>query len=142
MKSRLPFLKRFLRARRAFTLPELLLAMAILAFALCSILLGFITCFTLNEINRNTTSATSHAQYKMEQLKDTPFLSIVNDTINATDGDWPSVLDALPTEALTVTVTEVGGTNGTLLDINVTASWQDRGLRQRNITLQTYIAED
>jgi prepilin-type N-terminal cleavage/methylation domain-containing protein len=129
-----------MKSKKAFTLPELLLAAAILAFALSAIILGFITCFVLNEINRNLTLAASHAQYQMEEIKNTPFGSIGNDTINATDGDWPSILEALPDEVMTVTVNPVSGTNGTLLDVNLTVSWNDRGLRARNLSLQTYIA--
>ena len=126
--------------KKTFTLPELLLAMAILAFALSAIIMGFITCFVLNEINRNLTIASSHAQYQMEEVKNTAFGGIINDTINAGDVDWPDILEALPDEVMTVTVNPVAGTNNTLLNVNLTVSWNDRGLRARNLSLQTYIA--
>lgn len=127
-------------AKKAFTLPELLLAMAILAFALTAIIMGFITCFTLNEMNRNLTLASSHAQYQMEEIKNTAFGGIVNTTINASDSAWPASLEPLPDEIMTITVNPVNGTNNTLIKVNLTVNWNDRGLRARNLSLETYIA--
>ena len=76
----------------------------------------------------------------MEEVKNTAFGGIVNDTISAGDVDWPDILEALPDEVMTVTVNPVTGTNSTLLNVNLTVSWNDRGLRARNLSLQTYIA--
>lgn len=126
---------------KAFSLPELLLATAILAFAISAILLGFITCFFLNDTNRKTTTAISHAQLFMEEIKGYGFSNITNDTMNYTDPDFPPV-EPLPNETVTLTVNPVNGTNGSLLDVELRVDWLERGSRSRNLTLQTYIAED
>lgn len=56
-----------------FTLSELLLAAAILAFVLTGLLLLFINCSLLNEANRNLTIATSYAQELMEVIESKRF---------------------------------------------------------------------
>jgi len=129
---------------KGFTLPELLLASAILAFALSSILLAFISCFFLNEMNRNLSLATTHGEFVLEEIKNTNFNTVKGCVgISSTAcWDWNSAyiesrgLEALPNEAITTTVS---GT--TLLDIVVTMDWKDRGLRDRNVTLETLIAQ-
>ena len=129
---------------KAFTLPELLLAAAILAFAVSSILLAFISCMVLNEMNRNLTTATSHAQFVLEEIKDTNFNAVKGCTGNCTAWDWSSTsinskgIEALPNESIDTTVSLIGST---LLDVTVRVGWKDRGLRSRNVTLETLIAE-
>lgn len=56
---------------KALTLAELLLAAAILAFVLSSLLLVFINCIILNESSRNLTLAYSALQARMEEIKNT-----------------------------------------------------------------------
>ena len=56
---------------RGFTLPELLLASAILVFVLTGMLMLFITCIILNETNRSVTLAYNAIQDKMEEIKTT-----------------------------------------------------------------------
>lgn len=67
---------------KGFTLAELLLAAAILAFALSSLLLVFINCIILNESSRNLTVAYSALQARMEEIKNTSFGSL--DALNGT----------------------------------------------------------
>mgnify|MGYP001611249953 CR=1 FL=1 len=71
-----------------FTLSELLLAAAILAFALTGLLLFFVNSIILNETNRNFTIAYSAIQAKMEEMKNTNFdeLDIFNGTNFDLDG--------------------------------------------------------
>ena len=124
-------------AKKAFTLPELLIATMILVLALCPIIMSFTYCFLLNENSRQITTAISHAQYVMEDIKNTDFDDITNGTLNSTDSDWPSNLTALPNETINATVT-----GSTLLNVNVTVSWDDRGDRPRIYkTLETLIAK-
>lgn len=61
---------------KGFTLPELLLAAAILVFMLAGLLLLFINCIILNETNRNFTLAYSAIQTKMEEIKNTAFANL------------------------------------------------------------------
>ena len=59
--------------KRGFTLSELLLAAAILVFALTGLLLFFVNSIILNETNRNFTIAYSAIQAKMEEIKNRGF---------------------------------------------------------------------
>lgn len=128
---------------RGFTLSELLLAAAILVLVLAGLLLLFLNCLVLNEANRNLTVATSHAQYIMEQIKDTDF-SDAETRINT--GDWdldtseiqssPYNFTALNGEAIDASVTQ----SGNPLGVSVTVQWNERGQRSRSATLETLIA--
>ncbi|MBN2830874.1 MAG: type II secretion system protein [Candidatus Omnitrophica bacterium] len=60
--------------KKGFTLPELLLAVAILAFAISGMLYLFVNCSFLNNSNRNLSIATSHGQFVMEGIKNAGFL--------------------------------------------------------------------
>jgi len=70
---------------RGFTLAELLLAAAILAFALAGLLALFVNCLVLNETNRNFTLAYSNIQAKMEEIKNMSFDSL--DVLDGTSFD-------------------------------------------------------
>ena len=70
---------------RGFTLSELLLAAAILVFALTGLLLFFVNSIILNETNRNFTLAYSAIEAKMEEIKNTNFDNL--DALNGTDFD-------------------------------------------------------
>lgn len=125
---------------KGFTLPELLIAAAILAFALLAILASFVSCFLLNEANRNLTVAITHAQYVMEEIKNTGFDSIRNDGNSQWDWDSATIatkgLIPIRNEGID---TQVTGTD--LLDVGITVSWQDRGGRNRSTHLETLIAQ-
>lgn len=58
---------------RGFSLLELLLAAAILAFVLSGLLLVFVSCMVLNETNRNLTLAYTAIQAEMEEIKNAGF---------------------------------------------------------------------
>jgi len=62
--------RRFSASLNGFTLAELLLTAAILAFALSGLLLLFINAILLNANTRNTALAYSAIQAKMEEIKD------------------------------------------------------------------------
>ena len=59
------------RHLRGFTLSELLLAAAILAFVLTAILMLFLSAIILNEISRSNALAYNAIQAKMEEIKNT-----------------------------------------------------------------------
>lgn len=122
-------------SKRGFTLAELLLAAAILVFVLSGLLLLFINCLTLNESNRNLTIAISHAQYAMEEIKNTAFASIQNATWDSSTISSRG-LTPLPNESVVITV------NGAdPLDIITTVNWKDRGARNRSMALETLITK-
>jgi len=122
---------------QGLSLAELLMASAILAFALCGLIALFVNCSGLNESNRNLSIAVSHVQYIMETIKYTPFADIQT---NIDDGAWnltmaqisASGLIALRNEAITTTAT---GTRP--LQVTATATWQDRTGRERTFSATT-----
>lgn len=128
-------------ASKGFTLAELLMTAAILAYVLCGILALFINCIFLNEGNRNLSIAIGHAQFALEEMKNTAFASIQTSvppwntaTINAKG------LVPLIGESINIAVS-VPGPGVELKDVNVTVAWRDRNLRDRNVSLRTLITE-
>lgn len=136
------------RSNKGFTLAELLLAAAILAFALAGTLVLLSACILLNEGNRNLSVAVTHAQYAMEELKNSNFSSIPgyndvswvwdNSTKSWSGNSNPVNFQGLDAENINFTVGNVG--TGAY-DINITATWRDQGVRQRATTLRTLITE-
>lgn len=132
---------------RAFTLPELLLAAAILAVVVTGMLSLFVSCLFLNENNRNLTVASSHAQYIMEEIKNTDFMAIKSKADNG-DWDWCQAGDFsdhslayLNSECVDTQVNWQDAPSNTLLDVVVQVNWQDRGGRQRVLSLETFFVE-
>ena len=122
-------------SNKGFTLVELLLGATIMAFALTAFLVIFINCIFLNTSNSNQSIATSHAQYALEEIKSNNFTSIASQT-------WSNAiiiskgLAPLSSESIAINVT---GTN--VLDVAVTVSWRDRGIRNRSYALETLMTE-
>jgi len=120
---------------KGFTLVELLLGATIMAFALTAFLVIFINCIFLNTSNSNLSIATAHAQYALEEIKSSNFTSIASQTwSNATI--ISKGLAPLSSESIAINVTGV-----TVLDVAVTVSWKDRGIRNRSYALETLITE-
>ena len=120
---------------KGFTLSELLLAAAILAFALSGLLLLFVNCMLLNAANRNLTIATSHAEFALEEIETTTFASIASATWNNATITSKG-LTPLNNESIVITVT---GTD--LKNISVLASWLDRGQKNRSTELLTLFSD-
>lgn len=74
---RLKLVKRL--SKRGFTLAEVLLAVAILAFALCGILATYLACFNLTITSKNVNISTSAAQGVIEEIRNTPYSRMVDD---------------------------------------------------------------
>jgi prepilin-type N-terminal cleavage/methylation domain-containing protein len=129
------------RIQKGFTIIELIVVVAILAVILPAILQSFISSSLLNETSRNAAVAMTHAQYVMEEIKNTDFASIAS-KVNNGDWDWDrqdienAGLTALADEAIDA---QAGGTD--LLTIAITVNWEDRPGRVRNTQLVTYIAQ-
>lgn len=123
-----------------FTLAELLIATSILSFALTQILILFMNCMASNEASRNLSTAVTHAEYVLEDVRNTDFsnvaASIANGSFNYADAAAVTAagLQALKSETITA---QSSGTNP--LNVTVTVSWQDHGGRSRTRSLQTII---
>ena len=133
---------------KGFTLSELLLAFAILAFVLAGALSLFVTCIFLNEGSRNLGVATGHAQFILEDIKNTNFTSLKTGAINSnTYWDWNSA--AITSKGLAALNTESINTHGAWadeiakdrLEVIVTVTWKDRGLRDRSVYLETLVTQ-
>ncbi|MDD4981919.1 MAG: type II secretion system protein [Candidatus Omnitrophota bacterium] len=126
--------------KSGFTLSELLLAVAILAFAMSGMLYLFVNCSFLDNANRNLSLAVSHGQFVMEDIKDADF-SGLQASINAGVWNWDAVaisakgLTALDNESIITASTGVDP-----LHIVVTVLWKDRGSIDRSFILETLIA--
>jgi prepilin-type N-terminal cleavage/methylation domain-containing protein len=120
---------------KGFTLAELLLAVAILAFVLSGLLLVFINCVFLNESSRNLTIAISHAEFALEETKAQDFYSIASSTWN-TSTIVSKGLNPLNSELLVITAPA-----GNPKDITVTVTWKDRAVRDRRLDLETLLTQ-
>ena len=64
-------------AKKGFALPEMLLAAFIASFALCGILLTYITCMDSIRTSKSASIATGAAQGLIEEIRSAPFPQIV-----------------------------------------------------------------
>ena len=122
------------------TLSELLLAVAILAFVLCGMLVLFVNLLFLNEANRNLTLSVSHVQYVMEDIRNTQFSEIKSKIDN---GDWDWDAADITAQGLAVLINESIDTSRGLddnpVEVTVSVQWEDRRQRQRQVELRTLI---
>jgi len=129
--------------KKGLTLMEVLMAAVFLIVVLSGIIRLFASCMFLNEDNRNSTVAVTHAQYILEEVRSTAFATIQGmisgglwdlDTagLSAAPYNWTT----LTNEAVDTSVTPVGNT----LEVTVDVSWQDRRGAVRNEQLVTRIA--
>ncbi|MEI6437770.1 MAG: type II secretion system protein [Candidatus Omnitrophota bacterium] len=131
------------RSQRGFTLPEVLVSAAILAYCLSALLATFINSAALNDSTRNLMRATTHAEFVMENIKATAFAAIPSNHNGAQWDTWTlntaavnaAGMAALNTEAITTTLT---GTNP--IDVTVTVTWHDLRGRSRSTVLRTLIS--
>lgn len=137
------------RSIAGFTLLELLLALGILAVVLTGLLAFFVNLLFLNEGNRNLTTAITHAQFIMEEIREaatTDFLNLEN-RINPPTSEWNLSTDAefsarnltrLNSETIVTSfVANPPPPPRNPLEVVVTVFWRDRGLRDRQLELRT-----
>ena len=139
-----------MRLKKGFTLVELLLAAAILAFVLSGMLLLFTNCFVLNGTSRNLSIATSHANYIMEEIRANGFtgLGAKITSNNGTPAGWdfnaaqlqasPYNLVPLANESIATSILS-GSPGDDPLEVSVAVNWQDRGAKNRSVELTTRI---
>ncbi len=128
------------KLRKAFTLPEILLAAMILGFCVSVILISYINSLNLNDSSRNLTIASSHAEFILEEIRNQP-LDDVRRQIEA--GEWffnerriaEKMLQPLKNELI-----RVEGSVEDPLKIKVTVTWKDKNSRERDYALKTIIS--
>ena len=116
----------------AFTLIEIITALAILAIGLLSILALFPVGFHASKRAADFTQATIFAQDKMEEVKMKGFDSAQNEAASDT-GNTEGIFSR------EVTVSNVSGYNN-LKEVTVKVSWTERG-QTREEEFKTYIAD-
>ena len=127
---------------KGMTLTELLLAAAILAFVLCGLVSLFVSCSLLNDSNRNLTTVMTHAQYILEDIRDSNFTNLES-SITTGSWDWNEAeivshnLVALSNESIDTDVFQ----SGNPLGVSVRIDWTDRRGRPRFRELQTLITD-
>ncbi|MCM8786680.1 MAG: hypothetical protein NC935_01345 [Candidatus Omnitrophica bacterium] len=133
----------FNKNKKAFSLIEILLATVVLVVALGSIVIGFIACFILNESSRNLTIATTHAQYVLEEIKDSAMArEDIKSQINNGNWDWEEETDFTTRgiNRLNNETIDTEAEGGGLVNVTVTVYWKNRG-RDTNITFYTQMFE-
>ena len=141
------------RSKKGFTLPELLIATAIFAFAISGILLMFINCAFLDQANRNKSIATTHAETAMEYIRSQTFSTIqkylCTSDVLPVPVSWsldPATLSlsGLTSESINATTTQACCSGNPLdwLEITVEVKWKDRAqTNERNLKLVTSISK-
>jgi Tfp pilus assembly protein PilV len=114
------------RSKKGFVLPEVMLAAAIAAFAVCGILLMYVTAMDLIRTSKNDSIAISAAQGLIEEIRNTPFPKIA-----LTPGE-----DEQGFSGLTFTVAGIASSSGLvsvddtdpeLLLVTVSVRWRPAG---------------
>lgn len=140
MALRLKTMRKTFTTDAGFTLPELLLTAAVLAYSVSIVLMCFINTTAINQQSRDLTAATTHAELVMESIKNSSFANIPT-SITAGTWTWNTAtitsngLTALNSESMT---TSYSGANP--LDISVTVTWKDIKGRSRSKVLRTLIS--
>jgi prepilin-type N-terminal cleavage/methylation domain-containing protein len=133
-----------------FSFVELLIAVSILAFSLATLIAFFINVVALNEASRNITTALSHAQYVLEDIRNAAFINIPTqiDSPNST-WDWNTAavnahgLAAIKDESINTLCVNSGGdeipcASASLpLTIKVIVSWTESAGRTRSVAVAT-----
>jgi len=112
-------MKKISLSKKAFTMPELMIAIFILVIGIGSLIAAFVNCLWLNEQAANLTAVTSHAEHVLEEIRDTEFSQIAST-------DWDAWIEnegiaTLSQESIAVSVS---GTDP--LTITVTVNWLER----------------
>ena len=113
---KLRFTKTKYSQNSAFTLAEVLLALAILSVALCGILATYVACLDSISTSKNVNLATTASQSLIEQIRATPFTQILNTWDNLTFS-----VNNMPTNK---GIIYIDNTNAELFIVTISVSWR------------------
>jgi hypothetical protein len=109
---------------------EFLVAAGILAFVLCGLLLLFVNCVLINELNRNFTLCYNAIQAKMEEIKNTGFDNLFTSYAGSCPAGAFCNGDTFNIEGFPAGnsqgVIRITGENSTLKRIRITACFKSR----------------
>jgi len=117
-----------IRSQKGFTLIEVLLTVVVLSVGVVGVTKAFNVGLFSTVDTRKTETALNIARARMEEVKNTPFASIVDSGPTA-DPDFP---------AFSVEVDESGGNP---MQVEITVTWQDREGEEFEVILTTLIAD-
>lgn len=105
------FANRKIYDQKAFTLPELLIATVVFVLTFVGILLSYLRCMELNELSRNSSLAVAAVKSRMEDIKNTDFVNILNTydkvafSANGINGQGVSYVEDVATDPKLLKVT-------------------------------------
>ncbi|MGD9973358.1 MAG: prepilin-type N-terminal cleavage/methylation domain-containing protein [Desulfatirhabdiaceae bacterium] len=118
-----------------FTMIEVMMAIVVLSVALLAFASFSATTISRNSLAAQVTTATTFAQDKLEELKNTSFGAIADSTATESDNNGMDY-----TVTTTVSPDPGNPTNPTWKDIEVTVSWNRAG-DSHSVTLKTIIVQ-
>jgi len=120
-----------MKNRRGFTLSELMIAVLILVIAIAALLATYVTCLFMNEANNNLVTAVNDVQYVLEEIKSLAYANI--------EGYVPVQAQVTHLRPEQNEVIQVSHTHprANIIEVTVTATWQERNGRQSNFSLTT-----
>ncbi|MCQ9206180.1 MAG: hypothetical protein NG737_07720 [Omnitrophica bacterium] len=132
--------------KKGVTLVEILVAVVIFVTTIIAILMSFINCVFLNQLNREHVRATTHAQYVLEEINEANTnVAVIGGLILGGGWDWNTAnivaipeLSALDSENIATDAT--WDVAGELLNVTVTVNWDDLRGRPSNVVLRSLFA--
>lgn len=111
-----------IKKNHGFTLLELMIASGVLIIALVGLLATYIACLELEETTKNSNSALNAARQVLEEIRDTPFLSIFD--------TYDGYTFHVPGFAANSSQGYVSINNSTdLLNVTIGVCWRQKSLR-------------
>lgn len=111
---------------RGFTLVEVMISAAILAFCICGLLATYVNMFFLTDLSRDFTLATNAIQAKMEEVKKMDFTQVTNNLSGSFDLSKYGFTTSASKGRIDVEE-NFGGYSGELTRVRISASFNSRG---------------
>ncbi len=123
-----------IKSKRGFSFAEVILAIAIMTFALVGILGTYLTCIALISTSQNVNAATNAATGVISEIRSTPFTQVIDDFNGMT-----FTVNGIPSSLGVVSIDD--SVNPELLEVTVDVSWQQGGNATNSaIQLKTQVA--